>query len=123
MREMFEGDAADTCDGKFPLMSTLGQVEGLACADPGARTPIGVSGNLSLVYKANKEIFKAVNTPSGFTERQTLEKIVLQGDTWGSLLASVHVDSIGQECTQSGYGYLYKNVLPDGIVGLVDDNI
>ena len=67
--------------------------------------------NLSLVYKANKEIFMAVNTPSGLSERQMLENIVLQGDTWGSLLASVQVDSIGQKCSQSGYGYLYNNVL------------
>ena len=37
---MFEGDSADMCAGKFPLVS----MEGLACADPGARTPIGASG-------------------------------------------------------------------------------
>ena len=30
---------------KFPLLSMWGQAEGLACADPGARTPIGISGN------------------------------------------------------------------------------
>ena len=45
--EMFEGDSADTCAGKFPPVSMGGRVEGLACADPGARTPIGASGNLS----------------------------------------------------------------------------
>ena len=43
--EMFEGDSADTCAGKFPLVSMGGRAEGLACADPGARTPIGASGN------------------------------------------------------------------------------
>ena len=42
--EMFEGDSADTCSGKFPLMSMGDRAESLACADPGARTPIGVSG-------------------------------------------------------------------------------
>ena len=42
---MFEGDSADMCTGKFPLMSMRGQAEGIACADPGARTPIGMSGN------------------------------------------------------------------------------
>ena len=42
--EMFEGDSADTCAGKFPLMSMGGRAEGLACADLGARTPIGASG-------------------------------------------------------------------------------
>ena len=40
--EMFEGDSADMCGGKFLLMS----MGGLACADPGAMTPIGVNGNL-----------------------------------------------------------------------------
>ena len=43
--EMFEGDSADTCAGNFPLVSMGGITEGLAWADPGARTPIGASGN------------------------------------------------------------------------------
>ena len=46
--EMFEGDSADMCTGKCPLMSMGGRAEGLACTDPVARTPIGVSGNLLL---------------------------------------------------------------------------
>ena len=46
--EMFEGDSVDTCAGKFSLMLMGGPAEGLACADPGARTPIGVSGNVNL---------------------------------------------------------------------------
>ena len=41
--EMFEGDSADTCAGKFTLVSMGGRAEGLACSDPGARTPIGAS--------------------------------------------------------------------------------
>ena len=41
--EMFEGEAADTCGGKFPLVSMGCRAEGLACADPEARTPLGVS--------------------------------------------------------------------------------
>jgi hypothetical protein len=43
--EMFEGDSADTGAEKIPLASMGGRAEGLACADPGARTPIGASGN------------------------------------------------------------------------------
>ena len=39
--EMFEGDSADMFAGKFPLVLMWGRAEGLACADPGARTPIG----------------------------------------------------------------------------------
>ena len=49
--EMFEGESADTCAEKFPLMSMGGCAEGLACADPEARTPIGASG-----------IFSSINT-------------------------------------------------------------
>ena len=79
--------------------------------------------NLSLIYQANREIFMAVNTPGGISERQTLENIVLQGDTWGSLLASVQVDTIAKECSEAGYGYRYKDILPVGLLGLVDDTI
>ena len=50
--------------------------------------------NLVLLHKANKDIHMDVNTPSGLTKRQTLKNVVLQGDTWGSILASVQVDLI-----------------------------
>ena len=40
--EMFEGDSADMCAGKFPLVSIGGRAEGLVCADPGARTPLAL---------------------------------------------------------------------------------
>ena len=43
--EMFEGDSADACGRKFPLVSIVGRAEGLACADPVARTHIVMSGN------------------------------------------------------------------------------
>ena len=49
--EIFEGDSADMCAGKFPLVSMGGRAEGLACTDPGARTPIGASGNLPIFFK------------------------------------------------------------------------
>ena len=48
--EMFEGDSADLCAGKFPLMLMGGWAEGLACADPWARTSLGVSGNLIFFF-------------------------------------------------------------------------
>ena len=79
--------------------------------------------NLALIYKANEEVNMAVNTPGGLSERQMIKNIVLQGDTWGSILAAVQVDSIGKECEQSGYGYQYKDSLPVSLLGLVDDMI
>jgi hypothetical protein len=48
--EMFEGDSADMCAGKFPLVSMGGRAEGLACTDPRARTPIGASVNFGFYF-------------------------------------------------------------------------
>ena len=78
---------------------------------------------LTLLHQANKEIHMSVKTPNGLTDRQILRNIVLQGDTWGSILASVQVDTIGKECVEEGLGYLYKGILPVGFLGLVDDII
>ena len=79
--------------------------------------------NLALIYRGNTEISMGVNTPSGLTERQCIKNVVLQGETWGSILASVQVDTIGKEIEQSGLGYLYKDILPISLLGLVDDII
>ena len=56
--EMFEGDSADMCAGKFPLVPMGGRAEGLACADPGARTPIGASG-IIIIIEALQSLTKA----------------------------------------------------------------
>ena len=48
--EMFEGDSADTFAKKFLLVSVGGRAKGLACVEPGARTPIGASGNLFTLF-------------------------------------------------------------------------
>ena len=53
--EMFEGDSADMCTGKFPLVSMGGRADGVQCADPGAKTPIGASGNFLHVTLARSE--------------------------------------------------------------------
>ena len=74
--------------------------------------------NLSLIYQANKDVRMAVNTPSGLTERQSLKNVVLQGDTFGSILAS-----IGKEVEASNYGYMYQDKLSVSLLGLVDDMI
>ena len=58
--EMFEGDSADTFAGKFPLVSMGGRAEGLACADPGARTPYGASGNF---YSSSSLVGTVIQNP------------------------------------------------------------
>ena len=79
--------------------------------------------SLALIYDANKEIQMSVKTPSGLTKRQTIKNIVLQGDTFGSILASVQVDSIGKDVVNAGLGYQYKDSLDISMLGLVDDII
>ena len=82
----------------------------------------GVQDNdLQLIYKANKEIFMSVKTPGGLTDRQKITNSVLQGDTWGPMLASLQVDKIGKAVEESGIGYQYKDKLPIPMLGLVDD--
>ena len=79
--------------------------------------------HLSLLYHANRDVKMSVSTSSGLSERQTIKDVVLQGDTWGSILASVQVDSIAKEVEKSGVGFKYKNTLPITMLGLVDDVI
>ena len=60
--EMFEGDSADMCAGKFLLVSMGGRAEGLACADPVARTPIGASGNFQAIPTILKHFLDTLNS-------------------------------------------------------------
>ena len=79
--------------------------------------------NLALLYEANKEISMTVNTPHGQTEEESIKNVVLQGDTFGSLLASVQADRICQDVMKAGVGYRYKDCLSVGMLGLIDDLI
>ena len=46
--EILEGDSADTCGRKFPLVSMGGRADMLSVHRRGARTPIGANGKLIL---------------------------------------------------------------------------
>ena len=72
--KMFEGDSADMCAGKFPLMSMGGGAEGLACADPGAKTPIGMSGNFCQHYHKTHIMLK-----HAFSNFDVLQECFFQG--------------------------------------------
>jgi hypothetical protein len=65
--------------------------------------------NLALLYRGNEEIHMAVKTANGLSERQIVRNCVLQEDAFGSILASVQVDKIGQECMEEGYSYLWES--------------
>jgi hypothetical protein len=55
---MFEGDSEDTRAEKFPLVSMGGWADGLACADPEARTTIGASENVWSIFSQLQEILR-----------------------------------------------------------------
>ena len=67
--------------------------------------------DLQLLHKANDEVFMALKTPGGLTERQKITNSVLQGDTWGPMLASLQVDKIGKSIEDAGIGYQFKKIL------------
>ena len=79
--------------------------------------------DLTLIYKANEQVHMAVKTHGGLTKRQTINNSVLQGDTFGSLLASVQADTIAKDVEMADIGFKYKEELPISILGLVDDLI
>ena len=77
---------------------------------------------LALVYEMNKENKVAINTTVGQTERVKIDKIVTQGGTWGSLLCSNHIDTLGRRCRDKGeHLYNYKDQVEVLPLAMVDD--
>ena len=72
--EMFEGDPADMCAGKFLLLSMGGQAEGLACADPGSRTPIGTSGISRVTNNIHTKILKIYLFQTGWKTNLNIDE-------------------------------------------------
>ena len=64
--EMFEGDSADTCARKFPLVSMGGRA--------GARTPIGASGNYFKGINDEAISYKCSLCESVFTRNYVLRR-------------------------------------------------
>ena len=80
--------------------------------------------NLNLIYEANRNINVAVNTPNGLTSRDSVERIVLQGDVFGPLECSVLVDTIGKECIdEEKHLFMYKDVVGIPPLAMIDDLI
>ena len=78
--------------------------------------------NLALLYESNKENLVAVSTAVGFTDWINMPKIVQQGGTWGPVLCSNSVDTIGKKIRDRGETmYLYKNMVRVLPLAMVDD--
>ena len=55
----------------------------------------------------NKEV--KVKTPFRLTKSESIERIIMQGETFGPLCCSVQVDSFGKEClVKNKLLYQYK---------------
>ena len=94
-----------------------------ACAD---LFDLGLKDNkLKVLYNANKQINVRINTPSGITGETTMKEVVMQGDTWASIMAYVQCDSFSKEILEENASYIfkYKGYVPVGILGLIDDLI
>ena len=77
---------------------------------------------LALLYEINKKNKVAVNTAVGKTERTEINKVVTQGGTWGSLLCSNHIDTLGKQCEETGeHVYMYKDKVEVMPLAMVDD--
>ena len=78
--------------------------------------------NLSLIYEMNKEVKVKVKTPFGFTKSESVERIIMQGETFGPLCCSVQVDSFGKECIEKEkLLYTYKGEVGVPPLAMVDD--
>ena len=79
--------------------------------------------SLSLLYDSNININVKVKTPGGLTAGKSFKEIVLQGDTWGPLMASNQVDTFGKIILEEkpSYLYKYKGYVPVGVLGMIDD--
>ena len=77
---------------------------------------------LRLLYESNKENWVAINTAAGLTRRVCIEKIIQQGETWGPLLCSNSVDTLGKKVRDRGVpSYMYKNTVRVLPLAMVDD--
>ena len=64
----------------------------------------------------------AVMTPNGLTRRESINKIVMQGETLGPIECSVTIDTFGKECLdQQKYLYSYKGLVGIPPLAMVDD--
>ena len=77
---------------------------------------------LALLYESNRKNLVAVNTAVGMTERVDINNIVQQGGTWGPILCSNSIDTLGKKCRdQNIHNYLYKSKSEVLIFAMCDD--
>ena len=77
---------------------------------------------VALLHETNQVNMVAVKTAAGLTQRENIPNIVQQGGTWGSMLCSNSVDTLGKKCRDRGeHYYLYKGTARILPLSFVDD--
>ena len=80
--------------------------------------------NLVLLYELNKNNKAVVKTPVGESEEIVLDENVLQGESFGPLLASNQLYTIGKESKADGENlYMYEGKVPISVLEMVDDTL
>ena len=77
---------------------------------------------LAMIYESNSNNRILVKTPLGETTTTGIDEVVMQGSSWGSMIASSHTDEMGKEALDRGeYTYKYKEKVEVPCLTLVDD--
>ena len=77
---------------------------------------------LALLFESNSVNEVAVKTAVGLTNRVNIPRVVQQGGTWGSMLCSNSIDTLGKKCRDRGeHHYLYKGTARILPLAMVDD--
>ena len=63
---------------------------------------------LGLIYETSRTNLVAVNTSVGQTDRVNIPEITTQGGTWGPMLCSNSIDTVGKFADENGNYFLYK---------------
>ena len=63
---------------------------------------------LSLLYQSGKNVNIAVKTPYGLSDRVTIDRVVMQGDVFWSLMCSKTVDTFEKECLEEKNIFVFK---------------
>ena len=79
---------------------------------------------LCLLYHSNKNARIAVKTPSGVSERFTINNTVMQGTVWAGLKCTTTMDKLGKQAYEDpNLLYRYKNLVDIPPLQMVDDII
>ena len=77
---------------------------------------------MCLLYEGTKKTNLAINTAFGKSERFEVENLIAQGGSWGPLITSASVDTIGKSAQETGENcYIYKDTVKVPPLSFVDD--